>query len=285
MIAERIKIIKGHVAEVESNKVSSLQEFDWVANEIILTVIVNGEILTSFSCSPVHLEEMAVGFLFSNEIISAINDIESLKLCTEGNRVSFLLKKNIQFNHKQWQSNQTLTSGCGYGKSLNVNFNRMSITKITSELKVSAGRICNLYADLKNISIGYEQTGCIHIAALIADNGPTLVREDIGRHNAIDKVLGAGLRTGIDFSNYILCCSGRISSDMILKGGRAGIPIVISRAAPTVLAVEIANELGITLVGFVRGRRLNIYTHHERILMNNELNALQVPKLEAEIVN
>jgi len=279
MLTDIIKIIKWQSLKNKPDSLLPNSESDCVANESILTITVNNEELINFSCSSANLEEMAVGFLFSSGIISSINEIEMLKLCAASNKVSFLLKDNIFFDNKIWQKRQTITSGCGQGKSFNIQTLKNNIPKITGSLQVSPDYICELFSDLRNISQSYKNTGCIHIAALIKEGGPSIVREDIGRHNAIDKILGAALRIEVDFSKYILCCSGRISSDMILKAGRAGIPIVASRAAPTSLAVDIAEDLNITLIGFARGKRLNIYTHPKRILFNKQFDESKIQEL------
>jgi len=244
---------------------------DWIATESLFTIFVNNEELTSFSCSPVNLEEMTIGFLFSSGIISKPDEIEILRCCPDSSKASVSLKEDVHFDNKKWKKHHTITSGCGQGILLNLQLPQLKIFKITGSFQISPEYICDLFSDLKHISQSYEKTGCIHFAALIKEGGPSLVREDIGRHNAIDKVIGAGLRLNISMANYILCCSGRISSDMILKGGRAGIPIMLSRGAPTSLAVDIADKLGITLIGFVRGKRFNIYSHPERVAVINKI--------------
>ncbi|MEW6195873.1 MAG: formate dehydrogenase accessory sulfurtransferase FdhD [Bacteroidota bacterium] len=272
MLADKKIIFREYSKHENLHNSLPVQEPDWIANEIILTITVNNELLTNFSCSPDNLEEMAVGFIFTSNIISCLDEIKEIQFCRESNKVAFQLKESNPFDSKIWQKHQTITSGCGQGKSFNTGMIKKSIKRNTESIHFSPNYICELFSDLRTISQGYKNTGCIHIAALIKPDGPSIVREDIGRHNAIDKVIGAGLRLNLDFSKYILCCSGRISSDMILKAGRAGVPIVASRAAPTGLAVEISNEIGITLIGFVRGNKLNIYTHSYRV--SSSLNTI-----------
>lgn len=262
-------------------------EPDWIANEVILSIVVNQQELTNFSCSPDNLEEMAVGFIFSSGIISNLNEIAQISTCKDNFKVNISLKKNIPFNFSKWQKNQTITSGCGQGKSINIDTLRKMISEVEGSFQIEPQYLCELFSDLKIISQGYNKTGCIHSAALICKEGNSVLREDIGRHNAIDKVIGAGLRLSLDFSKYILCCSGRISSEMILKAGKAGIPIVASRAAPTSLAVDIASELNITLIGFVRGLKFNIYSHPERITFNNDVTVVKEDEYEkyADTIN
>ena len=125
----------------------------------------------------------------------------------------------------------------------------------------------------------YEKTGCVHQVTLFNINETVIIKEDIGRHNAVDKVIGAALQCGVKFGETIICSSGRLSSDMILKAASAGIPVVVSRTAPTSLAIDIAEEMGITLIGFARGKRMNIYTHPKRISFNEHLDSMKITEL------
>jgi FdhD protein len=283
MLTDKKIIFKSLCGIQNSSNSNPIAVPDWLATESILTITVNNNQLTSFSCSPENLEEMAVGFLFSGGIISKLSDIKSIRLCIENVKVDFILNDDCPFDNKVWQKHQTITSGCGQGKSLRHELLKSSLHSINGSVQLKAEYICELFNDLRNISQGYKNTGCIHLAALIKEGGPSVIREDIGRHNAIDKVIGAGLRLGLDFSKYILCCSGRISSDMLLKAAKASIPVVASRAAPTSLAVEIASELNITLLGFVRGQKFNIYSAPERILYEN--NFCNIDRISETVEN
>ena len=111
----------------------------------------------------------------------------------------------------------------------------------------------------------FRITGGIHSAALCTPEGVVYFCEDIGRHNAVDKIIGLCLKNSVTIEDKILVTSGRISSEILVKTAKLGIPILISRAAPTTLSIELADKLGITLIGFVRGRRFNVYCHTDRV--------------------
>ncbi len=119
--------------------------------------------------------------------------------------------------------------------------------------------------DFQKESKIYLQTGGVHSAALADNAGILIFKEDIGRHNAIDKVIGQGLREKVDFSNKIMITSGRISSEVLLKTQKCRIPLIVSKSAPTNQAVKLAKDMGITLIGFARGARMNVYSEEARI--------------------
>jgi FdhD protein len=155
------------------------------------------------------------------------------------------------------------TSGCVGG----ITFDK-SVTseKIDEGIKIEKDALRELFHDFQKRSDLYNMTGCIHSAAVSDGRHIIVVGEDIGRHNAVDKVIGYCFLEEISLKDKIILVSGRLSSEMATKCSRWGIPIVVSRAAPTALAIDIAERRGITMVGFMRGKRLNIYTHPERIL-------------------
>ncbi len=275
MIAEKRSLVKWREAKEINEEPSLKHESEWVAKEITLSIVVNGHKLLNFSSSPIDCCDLAVGFLFTEGIISKISDIENLDEATNG-LIVFTLIKELQFNCRDWLMERTVTSGCGQGMTLNLELKLKDLAPTHSSLKINASYITGLFSNLKYTSHWYEKTDCIHHAALISQSEQPIIREDIGRHNAVDKVIGAGLMSGFGFSNSIISCSGRISSDIMLKAGRAGIPFVISRAAPTSLAVDIANELDITLIGFARSRRMNIYSCPKRICSEGVKDFLEI---------
>jgi len=140
----------------------------------------------------------------------------------------------------------------------------LKLPKISSNLKIDAGGIFGGLKSLLNSDL-HRVTGGVHIVGLFRKKAVICISEDIGRHNALDKVIGYGLIKNVDFKTTFVVCTGRISFDMALKCSVASIPIIASRGATTSLAIEIAEKTGLTTTGFVRGRRMNIYTNGERI--------------------
>jgi FdhD protein len=265
MIALEKKIWKWRDA-VSPDETASVETCDdWIAREVTLTVVVNGHDLVSFSSSPVHCEDLAIGFLFTEGVITSRGDIKRSHHDIAADRIEVDLIDDKEFKPENWARTRTLTSGCGQGVQLNAQPVGERPDPIKDQIIVDPAYFYRLFTNLREFSVWYERTGCIHLAVLVQIDGSPIIREDIGRHNAVDKVIGAGLFSGINFSRSILGSSGRLSSDMLMKAARAGIPIVVSRSAPTSVAISIAEDAGITLIGFVRGHRLNVYSHPHRL--------------------
>ena len=145
----------------------------------------------------------------------------------------------------------------------------MSNLRIDSKLYVKADDVFKMIRKMSENSKIYRKTGGTHVAALFNKDAKLLyLAEDVGRHSAIDKAIGLALINGCNLTNSVLTSSGRITASMILKAARAGIPIVASISAPLNSGLIAAEKIGITLICFVRGKRMNIYTHPERILLD-----------------
>lgn len=267
MIALEQRIWKWKAASGDSP--AAVEEVhDWIARETTLTVVVNGHELVSFSSSPDHCQDLALGFLYTEGVITSAKDIERINHDVNADRIEVDLVGEISFKPTEWNRTRTLTSGCGQGVQLNAPQQPRRVIKDDEPLSVDATYFRRLFSNLRAFSVWYERTGCIHQSTLVPIPGAPIIREDIGRHNAVDKAIGAGLAAGINFGRSLLSTTGRLSSDMTSKAARAGIPIIVSRSAPTSLAVAIAEDAGMTLIGFVRGPRINIYTHPHRINLN-----------------
>lgn len=219
--------------------------------------------------------ELAIGFLFTEGIIHSIDDILTVKYCTELNTkennfnvVRVELVENLDINLESLQRNFYTTSSCGVcGKaSIDAVFQQCDNTG-KPQFIVPTKLLTELPNKLNQYQQIFTYTGGIHGCALFSDSGEFIIgREDVGRHNALDKLIGALIgsdRKKIDKS--ILLLSGRASFELIQKAAMANIPIVASVGAPSSLAVEIAKEADITLVGFLKENRFNIYTHENRI--------------------
>ncbi len=224
----------------------------------------NGEKVISTMCIPIDQEAHAIGFLMSEGVIGGIADLRSLTLSEDG--LSVYVEANINENNlKHLYKEKTLVSGCGGGVTGNTE-NSVEAAFNTSDFSVAGGKILDSIAKFYKESELYRLTGCVHKAMLLFEDDAEITSEDIGRHNAIDKVAGKSRLEGRDIERAILMVSGRLSSEMVIKAVMHRIPIVVSRTAPTFLGVKVAQTHGTTLIGFARGRKMNIYTHSSRII-------------------
>lgn len=241
---------------------------DPVILEVPLTIYLNGQEFVTLLCTPQWSEMLAVGFLRSEGLIREFRDVTSLRL-DEAQGFIFVETKGGKLAEKLY-GKRTITSGCGKGTVFfNVLDSLQSEPIIESSLTVSCEQLRQLVRQLQDKAELFKMTGGIHSAALCTPHEIVYFCEDIGRHNAVDKILGFCLKDGVSIGDKILVTSGRISSEILVKAAKLGIPILVSRSAPTTLSIELAEKLGITLIGFVRGRRLNIYSNGQRVSCRN----------------
>jgi FdhD protein len=226
-----------------------------VIEEVPEALFVNGRHAMTAMMSPTNLEDFVAGYLFTEQIIQNVNEIESVRI--EPNRIS-VITKNL---YKVHGPKKTILSGCGGAASF---IDTEKLPKITSTFVVTPERIRTATREVLESEL-HTLTGGIHVVGLASEDGIITRSEDIGRHNALDRVIGYGLRKEIDLTKTFVICSGRISSEMVRKCLVAGIPVIISRGATTSLAVSIAQQTGICVVGFVRSTKMNIYSHPERV--------------------
>ncbi|HWQ20930.1 MAG TPA: formate dehydrogenase accessory sulfurtransferase FdhD [Methanotrichaceae archaeon] len=240
---------------LKSDELGLKKMMQQVVEEVPLSIFINGRHYTTALVSPALEKEFVLGHLFSERIISGLADVESFEL---EKRVARVIVSNPM---RAIASRRPIVSGCGGTASY---LDESKLPEVTSDLRVSAEEI---HSAIKAISVSelHEATGGVHSVGLFNKGSAVAIVEDIGRHNALDKVIGAGLQDDIDFSECYTASTGRISSDMALKCSGAKIPIIASRGATTSLALMIAERTGLTIIGFARGRRMNIYTRCDRI--------------------
>jgi len=240
---------------------------DIVVKEYHLTIILNKHELVTLLCSPEKLDFLAIGFLFSEGLISEKGDIKAIDLDVEGNLVSVATKNPQRFS-KDILSKRLIGSSGGKGAYSFAGADPQS--KIDTPIYVSPSEVLDLVEQFVHRSGLFESTGGVHSAALCDRTSILVFSEDIGRHNAIDKVFGECLLKDIPIHDHLLVTSGRVSSEILSKAAKRRIPILISKSAPTDLGLELAQERGITLIGFVREKRMNIYTHRWRVLSHGK---------------
>lgn len=226
-----------------------------VVEELPIALFINGRHAMTAMMTPVRLEDFVTGYLFTEQIIKSVDEIESVKV--EKNRIS-VLTKNV---FKSFGPKRTILSGCG-GSTSYIDIEKLP--RIESDLVIKPQTISNSVKTALDSEI-HRITGGIHFVGLFNANGAVAISEDIGRHNALDRVIGYGLNHRIDLLQTYVVSSGRISSEMVRKCLIAQVPVVISRGATTTLAISIAEKAGLTLIGFARGGKMNIYTHAQRV--------------------
>ncbi len=222
-----------------------------------------------------HDFELALGFLYTEGIIVSFDDILSIRYCVDAGRqaqeniVRVELKPNIEADLSKIERNFYATSSCGVcGKASIESIQQQCKILINDSIRVSATSIQSLINVLKEKQVFFKHTGGLHGALVVSlsDVGLSILREDIGRHNALDKVIGAGLQANLlPLNDGILVMSSRASFEIIQKAAAAQIPIVACIGAPSSLAIETAQNFGITLIGFLRNDGFNVYSHHNRI--------------------
>jgi len=234
---------------------------DIVVREFPLTVVLNNQELVTLLCSPANLEYLAVGFLLSQGLIEGKDDIKNIAVDHGRGIVEVEIEKPVDTTLRP-----VLASSGGRSAGF---FNAEKVIA-KAETKLSASQVFFLTEHFVRRSKVFETTGGVHSAALCDTKSILVFSEDIGRHNAIDKIFGECLLKDIAIDNRLIITSGRVSSEILLKVAKRNIPILVSKSAPTDLGVRLANDLGVTLVGFVRGRRMNVYAHDWRIVADGE---------------
>lgn len=239
---------------------------DSIVTEYTVTIKVNGQEFVTMVCTPEYIEEMVIGYLASEGIIKKYSDIEGIWI-QEKEGFVHVTTSRVNPVYKKLQGKRYLTSCCGASRSGFV-FAADALTakklhKLETEIEVED--CFRLMEEMQDSADLFHNTGGVHNASLCSLFGPIASRMDIGRHNALDKIFGHCLKNDIPIDDKVVVFSGRISSEILLKVAKIGCPIVLSKSAPTELALKLAEELGITAIGFIRNRSLNVYTHPKRV--------------------
>jgi FdhD protein len=227
-----------------------------VPSEMELTIYVNRQELVTILCTPTKLNCLVLGFLYTQGIISGTGDVASMRVCEEESLADVRLSNP---EHKL-PTLRTMTSGCGGGVAFTTQGQR-----VDSGLVVTPTEVLSLMSQLQKHMELYQLCGGVHASALSNTKNLIIVAEDIGRHNTLDKIQGECLLRGLSIRDGLLLSTGRVSSEMLLKAAKMRVPVVVSRTSPTERAISLARDLGITLVGYARGRRLSVYSHPERL--------------------
>ena len=244
---------------------------DDVVVEEPLEVRVNGESFSVTMRTPGDDFDLAIGLLWTEGIIHSAGEIGTIAYCPneEQPELKNIVNVGLVDANRKLESSRRLwsNSSCGLCGKATLDAIRQECRRIDSRITISYDVVCKLPSRLRQAQLNFERTGGIHAAALFDAGGDLLLlREDLGRHNAVDKVLGAALRDGtILLSETVMMVSGRLGFEIAQKALAASVPIVASISAPSSLAIELGDDFGMTVVGFLRGRSMNVYTHSERV--------------------
>jgi FdhD protein len=235
-----------------------------VVREYPLTIVLNNREMVTLLCYPKDLKHLAVGFLASEGFIESAQDVRDVLVDEVRGVVRVATTREVD-DDPDVIFKRVISTGCGRGISFYSPSHEGSL-KVESAQTVDSERIASLIKEFQQRSDIYKDTHGVHSAALCDAGGLLVFAEDIGRHNAIDKVFGRCLMEGIETRDKIILTSGRVTSEILHKVARRDVPVLVSISAPTNLGVDISDALGITMVALVRGGKMNVYTHPERVL-------------------
>jgi len=241
---------------------TKVDDKDAVVIEYNLSIVLNGQELVTLICSPEKLEFLAAGFLCSQGLITTKEEIRDIALDREKGVIAITTREPGKLAGDILS--RRLIGSSGEKGIVQAGDLRQGVRN-NSRITISSHEVTALMGDFIQRSEVYRATGGVHSAALSTSQKIILFSDDIGRHNAIDKIFGECLLMDILVDDRILLTSGRVSSEIVLKAARRNIPILISKSAPTKIGVELAHNLGITLIGFARGANMNMYSHPWRM--------------------
>jgi FdhD protein len=228
--------------------------------ETPVSLMVNGEVWLTFMCTPVDLEALAVGFLYNEGIIKKMDEVVDVKVCEHGDNI------DVWLNHAADQpTSWRRTSGCTGGVTAVDLLAKPNVSLNSNKLKLQPDAIENFVEMLLKAQVLYRRTGGVHTSVLSDGEKTLFSAEDIGRHNTLDKIAGLCLMNNVWSEVRILLTTGRISSEMLQKAAQLNVPILISRTSPSSLSIEMAERYGITLIGYARKNRFNVYSNMQRV--------------------
>jgi len=261
MVMESKMILSQKAVEYERYEFRKWEHYDSeTIVEAPVSLTVNGKVWLSFMCTPVHLEALAIGFLYNEGIINTMNEVENVHVCEHGDNVDVWLSHAAE-QPENWRR----TSGCTGGVTAVDLLAKPDVNFDEHRLEVQPEAVMKLVEKLINAQELYRTTGGVHTSALCDGEKVLVAADDIGRHNTLDKIAGLCLMKNIWPEKRVLITTGRISSEMLQKAARLEAPILISRTSPSSLSIEMAQRYGITLIGYARQHRFNVYSNPQRV--------------------
>jgi FdhD protein len=241
---------------------------DYVAEEVPLKITVNNDYAFIIWCSPSQFKELAVGHLYAEDILTSVDEIENITVNQDENICHVQFKSNINIEDRMKNRRRGARIVPLIKNSTSAYQKDEKLSTVNSSLKIKAQTILDAINQMNQKATGFTKTGGLHDSGIFkADGTMVAFSEDVGRHNTVDKVIGEGLLNRERFTECFLIITGRVPGDMIYKAARVGLPVVASVAAVLNSGVASAQKAHVTLVGFVRGKRMNVYTCPERIIL------------------
>jgi FdhD protein len=242
--------------------------FDCIAEEVPLQISLNAAYTFVIWCSPSQFKELAVGYLLAEDIIHSVDEIESATANEAAHTCQICLRPSVDLDERMKNSRRSTRIIPLIKASTSAYQHDEKISTVKSPLKIKAQTILDALAQMNTKAKGFKETGGLHDSGIFTSDGTMVAfSEDVGRHNTVDKVIGAASLNHQNFGECFMIITGRVPGDMIYKAAKVGLPIVASVAAVLNSGISSAEKANIALVGFVRGTRMNVYTCPERILM------------------
>jgi FdhD protein len=241
-----------------------VEQDQFVVRERPVTLYLNGREMVTLLCAGHHLDELAAGFFYSEGFVRSPEDILGIDVDDEAGAVNLSARGDASITEGLWQK-RTISSGCAKGSLFYFSLDALLSKPVKSVIRITPARILDRVEDLNRLSETYRRTHGVHNTALADSERVILFRDDIGRHNAVDMIVGHVFLHGIPLGDKMLITTGRLTSEMLIKAAKVNIPVVVSRNTATSLAVELGASLGVTLIGYARAGKFTVYSGQERI--------------------
>jgi FdhD protein len=265
-LQKALQTVKAHRISTEDPTLPPHEEDVNVIIETPLHIDVEGIETYTLLCTPIDKLAIAAGFLFSEGVIDGMDDITYIEECKDEPGVVRVKLKSKVPRIMDSARNLLITSSCGACGTEEFNKKLEALPKVSDTLRIESGMLRSVMKDISEIQPLFDVCGGTHVVAIIDSKGKIIAHaEDVGRHNALDKVIGKCLFDGLDFRGCWVALSSRVSLEMVTKCARAGIELISAISAPTSLAIETAERCGITLCAFVRKTRATVFTHGGRV--------------------
>jgi FdhD protein len=260
-------MLEVEITRIDVSKREKKRTRDLVAEEKPLHVFLNKSHYATILCTPSNLKELAVGHVLSEGVIKSIEEIEEAELNEKEGSCRIRLKESVDLEKRLKLAKhfaRIIFTACGN----DTHVTSPPLAKVRSNLKINAESVLKFVNSLNRDALTFRKTGGVHAAAVYRSDGTCVAfAEDVGRHNAVDKVIGIAAMARVVTTGCLIVLTGRLTADIVLKVARAKVPILASLAAALDSGIALARDVDLTLVGFARGNRLNVYTSPGRILV------------------